>query len=172
MLTMTTDNKTLHPSSSTLCTKETIFGKTPVPMFKGTHERFSSDSSRISLSGTIIDFTQIVQSFNNLCQTTTTSADPPPQKTLPGVLMGPDKRVFLALTLHQLLPPVLTLQQAVLQLLITCPAPAASPGKCTQHPAAAAGPKHQHPLSDPFLTNSAFAQGKSTGGRVQASPER
>lgn len=75
----TTDSKILHPSSSTLCTKEMIFGKTHVPVFKGIHERFSPDSSRISLSGTIIDFTQIIQSFNNLCQTATTSADPLPQ---------------------------------------------------------------------------------------------
>lgn len=104
---------------------------------RGTHERFSPDSSRISLSGTIIDFTQIIQSFNNLCQTATTSADSLPQKNPSGVLMCPEKRTSLALTLHQLLPPVLSSQhtgkQAGIQLPIT--SPAASPGSCTQHPA-------------------------------------
>lgn len=56
---------------------------------KGTHERFSPGSSRISLSGTTVDFTQIIQSFNNLRQTT--SADPLPQETPSGVLMCPEK---------------------------------------------------------------------------------
>lgn len=41
------------------------------------------------LSGTIVDFTQIIQSFNNLRQTT--SADPLPQETPSGALICPEK---------------------------------------------------------------------------------
>lgn len=119
---------------------------------KGTHERFSPGSSRISLSGTIVDFTQIIQYFNNLHQTTSSTRNPIRCSDVPR------KRASLALTLHQLLPSVLTVQhtgkEAVLQLLITLPAPPASPGSCAQHPAAAAGPVHQHPLSNLFLSHS------------------
>lgn len=132
-----------------------------VSVFKGTHERFSPDSSRISLSGTIIDSTQIIQSFNSLCQTTITSQLILfHRKTHQVFWCAQKKRASLALTLHQLLPPIFTLQHTgkhtVLQLLITSPAPPASPGNCTQHPAAAVGPGHQHPLSNPLLRNSAL----------------
>lgn len=160
----TTDIKILHTSSSTLCAKEMIFGKTHVPMFKGAHERLSPDSSRISLSGTIIDFTQILQSFKSLCQTTTTSVDPLPQKNPSGVLMCPEKRASLALTFHYLLPPVLTLQHTRREQCYS----SSSPAQPHQPFQAAHSTQlllrdlyiniliHQYPLSNPFLSNSAL----------------
>ena len=94
------DSKTLHPPSSTLHAKETIFGKAHAHIFKCTHGRFSTDSSRMPLPGTSMDFTQIFQSFNNLCQPMT-SADPLPQEKKTHQVFRPAQK--RQLPLHSLL---------------------------------------------------------------------
>lgn len=89
--------------AATLHAKETIFWKAHVHIFKGTRERFSPDSSWMPLSGTTMDFTQIIPSFNSLCQPVT-SAGSLPHGSPSGIQICPEKEVSLVITFCHLFP--------------------------------------------------------------------
>lgn len=137
----TADSKTLHLPSHLPARKGDNLLLSMCPCIQRHTWKIFLHSSGVPLSGTTMDFTQIIQSFNNLCQPAT-SAHPLPQESPSGTQICPEKKASLEHTLNHLLPPVFALQHtgqhAVLQLLITssappaCPAPPASPGNCTQ----------------------------------------